>query len=284
MKAVSNIQRRDYSGINARKADGVKQELTVKKIETDKRWDSHWHDYLEIRLITSGHGKVYINGERHELKRGCMYLTTPANIHMFVPEGKVELYNITIRESFLFDESIVQKLFAINEMFVCLGDGEFERIFHTVELLEYENRLELEYKEQVVKKLLEYLLLFLMRKANLKLDASDTQISSIQIAQSFIKMHFRENITVEMVADTLGYSVGYFSTFFRKVTGITFIQYLSDMRLEYAKKLLAIEKFTVNEICTMSGFGSYSNFLKAFKKKYGILPKEYKKQKNDKSN
>lgn len=274
------MQRNGYEGVNARKADGEKCELTVKKIETDKSWNSHWHDYLEIRLITSGHGKVYLNGERHELKKGCLYLTTPANIHKFIPDGRVVLYNITIRESYLFDESIVQKLFAINEMFFCLCDEEFERVLHTVELLEYENRIDLEYKEQVVKKLLEYLLLFLMRKAELKPEAADTKISTIQIAQSFIKMHFRDDINVETVAATLGYSVGYFSTFFRKEVGVTFVQYLSDMRLEYAKKLLAVEKFTVNEICAMSGFGSYSNFLKAFKKKYGVLPKEYKKKKN----
>ncbi len=264
--------------INAHKADGEKRELTVKKIDTDKIWDSHWHDYLEIRLIIGGKGRVYINGETHELKRGCLYVVTPANIHRFVPEGKVQLYNITIRESFLFDESIIQKLFAINEMFVFLEGEDFKKVFHAIELLEYENGNDLEYKEQIVKKLLEYLLLVLMRKNKAVEEPNEAGISSIQIAQSFVKMHFREDISASTVASTLGYSVGYFSTFFRKVVGVPFVQYLSNMRLEYAKKLLEIEKYTVNEICAMSGFGSYSNFLKAFKKKYGVLPKEYKKQ------
>ena len=264
--------------INARKADGEKRELTVRKIDTDKVWDSHWHDYLEIRLIIGGRGRVYINGETHEFKRGCLYVITPANIHRFVPSGKVQLYNITIRESFLFDESIIQKLFAINEMFIFLEGEDFKKVFHAIELLEYENGNELENKEQIVKKLLEYLLLVLMRKTKAVEDINEVGVSSIQIAQSFVKMHFREDISASTVASTLGYSVGYFSTFFRKVVGVPFVQYLSNMRLEYAKKLLEIEKYTVNEICAMSGFGSYSNFLKAFKKKYGVLPKEYKKQ------
>ncbi len=274
---MGRFKENNYKHSDAKKADNVKQELTVKKIETDKIWDSHWHDYLEIRLIVDGKGKVFINGKEYNLKKGSLYLTTPSTIHKFVPSSKVTLYNITIRESFLFDESIVQKLFAINEMFFYLYDEELERIAHTFELLEYENRLDLEYKEQVTKKLLECLLLFLMRRTDLKPDFGDNGNNRVQIAQSFIKMNFRNNITAFSVASTLGYSVGYFSTLFRKVTGITFIQYLSEMRLDYAVRLLSLEKFSVNEIAEMSGFGSYSNFLKAFKKKYGILPKEYKK-------
>ena len=88
-------------------------------------------------------------------------------------------------------------------------------------------------------------------------------------------MNFRKKISIETVASTLGYSSGYFSTLFRKTVGITFIEYLSNMRLEYAEKLLTLKKFTVNEVCEMSGFGSYSNFLKSFKKKYGRLPTNY---------
>ena len=89
-------------------------------------------------------------------------------------------------------------------------------------------------------------------------------------------MHCRDDITVQEVASLLGFSSGYFSTLFRKNIGSTFVQFLNDLRLEYSKNLLLYDKFAINEVCVMSGFKSYSNFLKAFKNKFGILPKEYR--------
>lgn len=157
------------------------------------------------------------------------------------------------------------------------NDEEFEQVYYILELLKHENNCEQEYKDQIIKNLLECLLLTLIRKSSDNYISGDNYSTVMQIAISYLKMHFRDDITLQGVASLLGFSSGYFSTLFRKNIGSTFVQFLNDLRLEYSKNLLSYDKFAINEICVMSGFKSYSNFLKAFKNKYGVLPKEYRK-------
>ena len=87
-------------------------------------------------------------------------------------------------------------------------------------------------------------------------------------------MHFAEKITLETVAAVAGYNAAYFSALFSRLTGETYIEALSRIRLGHAKSMLA-SGFSVSDACFMSGFGSLSNFFTAFKKKYGVSPKEY---------
>ena len=262
---------------NPVKSDFEKHELTVNKKTIDKMFNAHWHDYFEIKLILSGDGTVVINGEKHTFKKGSLYLIMPANIHAFTPRNVVELYNVTLRESIIFDESIIHKLSGFSELFFQLNDEEFEQVYYILELLKHENNCEQEYKDQIIKNLLECLLLTLIRKSSDNYISADNYSTVMQIAISYLKMHFRDDITLQGVASLLGFSSGYFSTLFRKNIGSTFVQFLNDLRLEYSKNLLSYDKFAINEICVMSGFKSYSNFLKAFKNKYGVLPKEYRK-------
>ncbi len=264
------------SSAPARKSNHEKNEFNVEKVVVNKAFDSHWHDYFEIKLILSGRGNVTINENKYEFEKGCLYFVIPENIHMFSPDNKVLLYNVNIRESLLFDESIIQKLSCMNRLFFKLNDDEYKRILYIMELLEFENKNSGEYKEQLTKNLLECLLLFLIRKSPDKKLSSENYSTSVQIAISYIKMHFRQNISVEQVASVLGFSAGYFSTLFHKSTGVTFVRYLNNLRLEYATKLLNHDKFSIQEVAKISGFSSYSNFLKAFKAKYGVLPKDYK--------
>ena len=90
-------------------------------------------------------------------------------------------------------------------------------------------------------------------------------------------MHFAEKITLESVATVAGYNAAYFSDLFSRLTGETYIEALSRIRLGHAKSMLA-GGFSVSDACFMSGFGSLSNFLDVFKKHYKISPHEYKKR------
>lgn len=271
----------EEKSLNIRKSDFEKNELTVQKRTVNRAFDSHWHDYFEIKLILDGHGTVIINGESYNFQKGSIYFVIPANLHMFKPNGTVQLYNVTIRESLLFDESIIRKLSGMSELFFSLGNDEFLRICYLMELLEHENAGSGEYKDQMVKNLLECLILSLIRKSTSGVGVSDSYLTAIQIATSYMRMNFRSDITVDRMSSLLGFSPSYFSTLFHKTTGTTFVKYLNDLRLGYAKKLLSYDKFSVHEICNISGFNSYSNFLKAFKKKYGVLPKDIKSTKGE---
>ena len=67
-----------------------------------------------------------------------------------------------------------------------------------------------------------------------------------------------------------------FSHYFKKRTSQSFTSYLQDYRLGIVTKLLTETNMSINEISYASGFNSLSNFNRAFKKKHGISPKEFK--------
>ena len=58
---------------------------------------------------------------------------------------------------------------------------------------------------------------------------------------------------------------------------MTFKKYVDNLRFEYALKLLTNTESNIYEVCKQSGFNNYENFIRRYKKKYGISPLEYKK-------
>lgn len=94
----------------------------------------------------------------------------------------------------------------------------------------------------------------------------------------FIQEHYRDSgISVEYIAERFHISVSYYSRLFKEYTGMTFPEFINDLRLTYARDLLktnpslSIKKAT--EIC---GFSSVSYFSSQFKKKFGISPSSMK--------
>ena len=67
-----------------------------------------------------------------------------------------------------------------------------------------------------------------------------------------------------------------FSHFFKKQTQRSFTEYLIDVRIGYAAKLIIDSEKNINEICYESGFNNISNFNRTFKNKRGITPSEFR--------
>ena len=99
-------------------------------------------------------------------------------------------------------------------------------------------------------------------------------LPGIQRAILYLEMHFKENITLPMLAQEAGFNATYFSELFRKTTGQSYKQRLTELRVRYAKMLLK-NGVSVSSACFESGFGSLSNFNAVFKQVYGITPRQY---------
>ena len=93
---------------------------------------------------------------------------------------------------------------------------------------------------------------------------------------AYIQEHFQEEISLELVASSVGMSESAFSHFFKKRTNRSFIDFLNDIRIGNAAKMLYETSNTISEICYASGFNNVSNFNRLFKKKKGQTPTEYK--------
>ena len=93
-------------------------------------------------------------------------------------------------------------------------------------------------------------------------------------AVSYIQEHYRDaDISVEQVAEKYRISVSYFSKLFNEYVGVTFPEFISDLRLEYAwEVLLSNQYISIKKVAEICGYGGTSYFSAQFKKKYNISP------------
>ncbi|MCE5257022.1 MAG: AraC family transcriptional regulator, partial [Spirochaetaceae bacterium] len=96
-------------------------------------------------------------------------------------------------------------------------------------------------------------------------------------AERFIKEHYREDITLQAVADEVELSASYFSTIFKEETGKGFTTFLNDLRVSKAKELLRDFSIPISEISSVVGFVDQSYFSRVFKAIAGVSPAVYRK-------
>lgn len=99
----------------------------------------------------------------------------------------------------------------------------------------------------------------------------------IREAKQFIKKHFKEPISLEIVSDYVGFNATYFSSLFKKETDSTFSEYLTGVRMEKAKELLKETNLSVANICEEVGYNDTKHFSKGFAKYTNLKPNEYRK-------
>ena len=94
--------------------------------------------------------------------------------------------------------------------------------------------------------------------------------------KNFIAKNYMDEIRLATLADIAGMSPSSFSRFFKLRTGRNLSDYIIDMRLGYASRMLVDTSKGVAEICYDCGFNNLSNFNRIFKKKKGCSPSEFR--------
>lgn len=96
-------------------------------------------------------------------------------------------------------------------------------------------------------------------------------------AKKYVGEHYMDStLSLDGTAAQLGISPSYLSRIFSEVDGKRFTQYLSDLRIEQAKRLLADESKLVRDVGQEVGFLTVQNFMRVFKSKTGVTPSEYR--------
>lgn len=104
----------------------------------------------------------------------------------------------------------------------------------------------------------------------------------IRDAIAYLQKHFREKITLGMVAQAVSFNPEYFSRLFARETGMNFSAFLNSLRMDQAVDLLEHSDKKVYEIAEEVGYSSLSYFSTAFKKSFGQTPAEYQALKRGK--
>ena len=98
----------------------------------------------------------------------------------------------------------------------------------------------------------------------------------VQKVKNFIDQNYRYEIRLPQVADIAGMSPSAFSRFFKLHTGRNLSEYIIDLRLGYASRMLVDSTHSIAEISFQCGFNNLSNFNRIFKKRKGCSPSEFR--------
>ena len=96
----------------------------------------------------------------------------------------------------------------------------------------------------------------------------------VKKAVKFMSRNYGSQIDVSDVAKAVHVSEKYLRTLIKRETGKSVREYLTDIRLSAAKTLISNSVYGIGEIALLSGFGEYRNFIRLYKKKYGMTPTE----------
>lgn len=110
-------------------------------------------------------------------------------------------------------------------------------------------------------------------------DMMEKRLNSLILkAVNYIKENYRKEIALEDISREVNISPHYFSKLFKEQVGENFIDYITSLRIQKAKELLAENRLSIKEICFDIGYTDPNYFSRLFKRVVGITPTEYKEK------
>lgn len=244
------------------------------------RMDFHEHPFYEIHLILSGDVKIIIDNKTVDLKENKLVLIKP-NVEHFVSSNPDVLYSsfyLVFTEDFIKSYDIQ----SINLLSVFGNKGEAYTLTpkQTEVCVNILNSIEKE-ENKLRKRFLVFYMLSYIGDFSKKHSAYTTTIpKAIVEAVAYINKHYAKKITAQNLADEVHIGRTTLMTQFKKYTGQTICQYITDRRLREAINLI-FEGKTEYEAAVRSGFSDSSSFIQSFKKIYKITPGQYIRNSED---
>ncbi|MCI7801993.1 MAG: response regulator [Floccifex porci] len=116
--------------------------------------------------------------------------------------------------------------------------------------------------------------LFESKKENKDSQQKDRMIVSIT---KYLQNHLQEDVSLNVLAQEFHLNAQYISQLFKSEIGVGFLTYLTNIRIEHAKKLLLSTDDAISDISDQCGYNDYRVFTKVFKKKEGITPSQFRR-------
>ena len=239
----------------------------------------HFHEFFEIEIILGGRGKQMLNGVEYELKRGSVYLLSPADFHSVISEDGLEMFNIMFDETLITPALSERLLRKRGSMCVSMEERFLSRCGALTEMILEEISDADADAGTCVRDLMECLMLTLLRHSADGAIAG-TPHGFAEVALRYLYTHFREKPSVEEIAEVCGYTPNYFSRLFHSLTGRSYTDFLNTLRINHAVMLLRSTQMSVTEIAFGCGFASLSNFYRVFREQTGEVPMEYRRERD----
>lgn len=240
---------------------------------------AHWHNHLEILYIISGKMSAYINEIVYELGAGDIVLVNPRDIHYTHIQEECEYYLLQIPGVHLERISSDWKLLHFSEYipYTIQVDSLNRRLAYIFEEINRLNNGKEEGNHLLILTQLYQLLHLLYTDDSTLLSVqnknrAERDFHRIEQSMEYVKEHFREPLSLAEVAGQVSVSTEYFCRLFKKYTGRTFLEYVSQVRLShFYEDLLQTDK-SITFLLEKNGITNYKTFMKSFKATYGTTP------------
>ena len=247
----------------------------------------HYHEKWEMILFVEGKTLNLVNGTGYECVKGNIFFCGPPHHHeirhITKPHLHWDLYctDSEMREICnAFDKNLYSRLLDVKEpMHFSLPSPLFDQIIAKLQRLKLLDSFDysLQTKQAIANSVFSFILSYYVEKIFIKESAIPAWF--YEFIERLQKTEVFSCSVVEIIKDT-GYSHTQFSKLFKQYTGITLIEHIMNLRLEYACTKLTTSHDSVLQISSQVGYDSLSFFTKIFKQKFGITPLQYRKNAN----
>lgn len=250
----------------------------------------HWHHYIEILYIVSGQFLIHINQEDHICNEGDLIFIDVDEPHLTQRKSDTG-YILTLQCSDEYIRSSIMEWFEARYL-SSLTNGKFpflrkvtlqkgnelqKILIDTVEEFQNKNLFyELCLRANVMKILALYLRNY-QSDALQESSAVSNNLEKLMPVLLYCRKNYMRPISQKSMAKYVYLSVSYFCKIFKETLGMSFTEYINNIRIDEAKKLIVATDMSFVNIAMEVGFGNVTYFNRVFKNRLGITPSEHRR-------
>lgn len=247
----------------------------------------HWHESLEMVYMLEGNMSVKFENKKVTISPDEFIIVNSRTIHsvtskknralvLQIPSGVFERY---IRNIDLFYFSVDMNPTSEDKI---LELNRIKKIFqdmYEVYNIQPEGYL-LKFNSLLYDMLFTLIHSYSNKLAQKQINKTNKYLKRLKEITTFLNTYHNEQITITQVANKFGYNPDYLSRLFKKYMGLTIIEYLYEIRINYVYQDLINTDLSINEIFENHGCSNYKVTMRFFKNRYGCTPKEKRNEVN----
>ncbi len=230
-----------------------------------------------IHTVMEGKGVFSVGGKKYELERGKAFLIYPGEETWYRADDEEPWYYMWIGfQGYRCEEYLKHMGFSKDNPVVEIREADRVKEY----MLHMLSARKLTVEDELIRmsQLLQILALFIKEnRISGKKQIQDYPAAVyVRYAIDYMQIHYREKVKIDNIADIIGISRSYLAGMFKKELGISPQEYLIHLRLEHAAEMLKSTTEPINIVAFQCGYPDALSFSKAFKRRYGMSPKEYR--------
>ncbi|GAB3321641.1 AraC family transcriptional regulator [Larkinella ripae] len=263
----------------------------------DAPW--HFHPEYELTYIVHSHGKRFVGDHVEPFDAGDLVLLGPDLPHFwrnddeyYQPDSDQQAEAIVVQFAKTLGDSLLPQLPETRSLSALLNRARYGLRFGAKKTADVKTVLESLLHCEGLERLLRLLHLLeqladdpdavMLASDNYELKASEAETERMKRVLDYMLAHFREEIRVDDMASVAGMAPAAFCRYFRKRTRKSFIEYLNELRISHARKLLVQSDLSISQVGLECGFNNISHFHRQFKLHNGTTPLKYQSLQHNK--